>query len=172
MIVVNFFRSEWVLAKGINRDVRPKTKTTLCANLRLFYAEAHNKKSNSRSKLKLKYVKKYGEENVNINLLLSVRTCFVWERTQFAVQQLFSDSYTMSGFISPCIFRMTWKGRAEKLNEVQFLIPPKMKTIMAPGESREGNQSLTSKMLGFTETAFRSSCGDAALCEICSIFSL
>ena len=72
------------------------------------------------------------------------------------------------------VYRMTWKGRAEKLNEVQFLIPPKMKTFMAPGESKEGNQSLTSKMLGFTETAFRmkGSCGDAALCEICSIFSL
>ena len=73
---MNFFRSEWVLAKGINRDVRPKTKTKLCANLRLSTLR-HITKKNSRSKLKLKYVKKYGEENVNINLLLSVRTCFV-----------------------------------------------------------------------------------------------
>jgi len=40
---VNFFRSEWASARGINGDIGHKTKTELDANLRLFYAEARNK---------------------------------------------------------------------------------------------------------------------------------
>jgi len=43
MIVVNFFHSEWALARRINGDIGHKTKTELDANLRLVYTEAWNK---------------------------------------------------------------------------------------------------------------------------------
>ena len=43
MIVVNFFYSKWASARGINGSIRPKAKTELDANLRLFYTEAWNK---------------------------------------------------------------------------------------------------------------------------------
>ena len=43
MKVVNVFQPKWVSARGINGDIRHKTKTELDANLKLFYAEARIK---------------------------------------------------------------------------------------------------------------------------------
>lgn len=53
MIVVNFFHSEWASARGINGDIRQKTKAELDANLRLFYAEARNKDGGNYSRCTL-----------------------------------------------------------------------------------------------------------------------